>query len=148
MLYHTCHCSGAVPLLLFDACTRRVEDSELGLGPTPGVGEDEDLDGYGPSHLLIFSMLRSCVLSTLSHTDTSLKHGRQSRMPHNFHNLSTTLLIAIEDSVQVLADLLGNPPTRAFLLSDNLLFDALACSGQHRLAFAALASFNSRAEGC
>jgi hypothetical protein len=69
-------------------------------------------------------------------------------MPHNFHNLSTTLLIAIEDSVQVLADLLGNPPTRAFLLSDNLLFDALASSGRHRLAFAALSSFNSRAEGC
>jgi hypothetical protein len=40
VLYHTCHCSGAIPL--FGACARRVGESELGLG----VGEDKDVDGY------------------------------------------------------------------------------------------------------
>ncbi|KAI0264271.1 hypothetical protein BGY98DRAFT_1042599 [Russula aff. rugulosa BPL654] len=63
-------------------------------------------------------------------------------------NPSTALLIPVEHSVQVLTNLLGNPPTRAFLLSENLLFDTLVTSGTAlRPASAAQASFNSRGEG-
>jgi hypothetical protein len=53
-------------------------------------------------------------------------------MPHNFHKPVYNMLLTIEHSVQVLADVLDKPPMRAFLPSDNLLFDALASSGQHR----------------
>ena len=76
--------------MLFDACARRLKESELGLG----VGEDEDVDGYAIKTIphVVFLMAKSVQLQLygVSHpplpcsylayfqllpcTDISLKH--------------------------------------------------------------------------